>query len=148
MVETSVKLEEQSVQLYERLAEKIPESSIKKIFKLLGDEEKQHVAIFSQMAGRITYEMALEYKQEHIDALLEHFRTKIISPEKMGEKIRELKDVDSIFKFAISIELDHIMFYTEIKEFLRKEDKELVNDLIEEERRHFLKLMQYRKSLS
>ena len=50
--------------------------------------------------------------------------------------------------FAIRREIDSINYYNEIKSFVPEEQRNLVEEIIEEERRHFLKLSEFKKKLT
>jgi hypothetical protein len=66
----------------------------------------------------------------------------------MQEKeLPAVKDTFSAIKFAIQRELDSILYYQEIKKFVTKDQHDLIDGIIEEERRHFLKLSKFLKKL-
>ncbi len=143
----SVQLEEKNRKLYQELAARVTDKASKELFLVLSKEEDKHVEIFNLMLGDVTYNLAPDSNDDRMALLLQHFQRKILPPEVMKQKLSELKSLESIFEFAIRIELDHITFYTEIKSHLIKDHQFYINTIIDEERKHFLRLQQMRRSL-
>ena len=61
--------------------------------------------------------------------------------------MEEISDVESAIDFAIGAELKSIQYYHEIKELVPKKHYDKIDRIIEEERKHFLKLSEIEKRL-
>ena len=58
-----------------------------------------------------------------------------------------ITDTLSAIDFAIRRELDSILYYHEIKEFIAKDQHESIDKIINEEREHFKMLSEMKKRL-
>jgi rubrerythrin len=56
------------------------------------------------------------------------------------------KDLAGAIEFAIRKELDSILYYHEIKSFVEEHQHKMVDGIIAEERKHFVKLKGLQKS--
>jgi rubrerythrin len=56
-------------------------------------------------------------------------------------------DAEAI-QIALGAEKDSILFYSEMREFVRRSDRELITKIIEEERSHLRQLSELKRSLS
>ena len=59
---------------------------------------------------------------------------------------RVASDAETI-QIALGAEKDSILFYSEMREFVRRSDRELISNIIEEERSHLRQLSELRESL-
>ena len=67
--------------------------------------------------------------------------------EVLDKEISEIKDTLLAINFGIQRELDSILYYHEIKEFVPKNQHSLIDKVIDEERKHFSKLSELRKKI-
>ncbi|MFA5337607.1 MAG: hypothetical protein WC330_04685, partial [Candidatus Omnitrophota bacterium] len=67
---------------------------------------------------------------------------------KTGELVaRKIQDIKEAVQFGIEIELDSINYYQEIKRFVPDYQKNTIDKIVDEERGHFLKLSNIKKTL-
>ena len=72
----------------------------------------------------------------------------VFSKEKTGGLMaKKVKDVKEAVQFGIEAELDSINYYQEIKRFVPDYQEDAIEKIIEEERSHFLKLSDIKKTL-
>ncbi|MGB7055478.1 MAG: hypothetical protein WBE28_09185, partial [bacterium] len=64
----------------------------------------------------------------------------IFTPKRMEQEMSKIKDASSALRFAIDRELDSILYYQEVKNLIPQNQRGLIDNIIEEERRHFVKL--------
>lgn len=69
----------------------------------------------------------------------------IFTNEVLDKEISRVKDTPSAINFGIQRELDSILYYHEIKNFVPKSQHKLIDKIIDEERKHFSKLTRLRK---
>ena len=60
---------------------------------------------------------------------------------------KKVKDAKEAIQFGIEVELDSINYYQEIKRFIPDYQQDTIEKIIGEERSHFLKLSDIKKTL-
>lgn len=94
------------------------------------------------------YEMVDSYPGEY-EAYLHAFADEhVFSKEKTGHLMaKKVKDAKEAIQFGIEVELDSINYYQEINRFVSDHQKDTIEKIVEEERNHFLKLSDIKKTL-
>jgi len=72
----------------------------------------------------------------------------IFIKESQEKELAIIKDTASAIDFAIQRELDSILYYQESKQFVHENQQKLIDDIINEERKHFAVLSDLKKSLN
>lgn len=120
------------------------------ILERLADEEIRHRDVFKEMKKKTQYVSYPEsYPGEYMKYLRGFIDKKVIfkdEPEKT--ELVMSKDPSSILDFAIQRELDSILFYHELKSFLPESQKNVIDQLISEERSHFQTLSRLKQKYS
>jgi rubrerythrin len=146
VLDFAVQFEKLSVNFYDSLASLMKSSSLKELFSLFAGEEAKHIAVFQKMiteADRASYDK--KSIPEHVGYLHHFINTGLFSKEILSEKLKRVRDIESTFEFIMSMELDQILFYNEIRDSLLEKDKGLIDEIIVEERRHFVRVMQLKQ---
>ncbi len=86
------------------------------------------------------YEPFESYPGEYFSYLRAYADNIIFTPQRMEEEMKKITDAASALKFAIGRELDSILYYQEVKNLVPKNQRNIVDKIIEEERKHFMKL--------
>jgi rubrerythrin len=71
----------------------------------------------------------------------------IFKKDELEKEVKKISDSLAAADFGIRRELDSILYYQEIKSFVPDKDSYLIDDVIGEERKHFIKLSQMKKEL-
>jgi rubrerythrin len=69
----------------------------------------------------------------------------IFTKEAMDKELVNVKDTVSALDFAIKRELDSILYYHEIKKLVSTAQHDALEQIIEEERKHFFLLTEMKK---
>ena len=69
----------------------------------------------------------------------------IFSQEAFEKKLNEIQDAAAALEFAIGVEWDSIHYYQELKGMVPERSRAQLNELIGEERKHFVKLVKLKK---
>lgn len=137
----ALKIEENGIKFYREYAQKEENSKAKEVFSYLAEEEVIHKKLFGEMLSKIEkYEQEESYPGEYFEYLRSYVDGVIFNKEKIDKEISQIKDTLSAIDFAINRELDSIFYYSEIKNLVSKNQRDSINKIIEEERKHFLKL--------
>ena len=146
LLRAAAELEKKGESLYRAIAEKIKDKNIVQIFYTLADEEQSHAKIIKHKL--MTMVRAKLYDNTtYAQQLLNFMNARIYPLEVMAKKLRRIADPESVFELAISVELDSILFYQDLKNELPEDCAHIIDTLLAEERRHFHRLLQL-KSIS
>jgi rubrerythrin len=144
----AVRIEENGFAFYNRYAGTLPQGNSRDMFSFLADEERKHIAIFSGMLDEIDeFKQALNYPDQYFAYLQSYADNLIFKKGELEKEIANIKDAAAAIDFGIRRELDSILYYQEIKSFVPDKDSHLIEDVIGEERKHFIKLSQFKKKL-
>lgn len=143
---TAMKMEEMNAKLYGELSKKLKDKDAANLFDFLAQEEEKHKKIFAVKLSENKEILSDQAMPDHIQVLLYYYKQQLYTPDVLQDKLAKLTSLENIFEFAISMELDHILYYQEIKSSIVKPEQFIVDSVIDEERRHFLRLVQYRKA--
>jgi rubrerythrin len=139
----AIRIEENGERFYRGMAKKLNDAETKSLFSTLADQEVKHKEIYEEMVSKIEdYEPIESYPGEYFSYLRTYADNIIFTPQRMEEEMNKIKDVPSALKFAIDRELDSILYYQEVKNLVPEDQRAEIDKIIEEERRHFLKLTQ------
>ena len=144
----AIKIEENGEKFYRQMAIKLPDKKVKELFAFLADEEVKHRATFSAMLSKFEdYKPAESYPGEYFAYLKAYADNLVFGFGKFDEDIADIENAESALQFAIGKELDTIMYFQEMKNLVPESERKRINAIIEEERRHVVKLSELKRSL-
>jgi rubrerythrin len=142
----AIETEKTTRDLYDKIAIMAKDNDIKNLFKILADSEDKHRMKFSERLSEIRAESEIPALDINLKSLIYYFSTNLFSREILNEKLRRLKDVEGIFEFAMGIELDHVLFYSETRSIVAASEHNFIDEIINEERAHFVHLLQLKRA--
>ena len=150
LVETAVQIEKNGAAFYEAMGQSGREGSVREMASFFAGEERKHIKIFQEMLSSVGEPQPIEtYPGEYllyVKALADqHIFTKEQDAQELARKASS--DMEAI-DFALGIERDSILFYSEMKNFIRKSSQGMVDKIIEEERRHLRQFADLKKQIS
>ncbi|MBU4445175.1 MAG: ferritin family protein [Candidatus Marinimicrobia bacterium] len=144
----AIKIEENGEKFYRQMVTKLPDKKVKELFTFLADEEVQHKATFSAMLSKFEdYKPAESYPGEYFAYLKAYADNLVFGFGKFDEDIANIENAETALQFAIGKELDTIMYFQEMKNLVPESERKRINAIIEEERRHVVKLSELKRSL-
>ena len=150
IVEFAIRIEENGVNFY-RFAEQLArQEEAKKLFTSLAAAEVAHKRIFEGIFAKMDKSTPPEsYQGEYAAYLRAYVDNNIIfTKEVMDKELAKVKDTLAAFDFAIKRELDSILYYHEIKRLVPEAQHATIEQIIEEERKHFSDLTDMKKRFS
>jgi rubrerythrin len=148
IVQFAVQIEENGEQLYRHAAQLSSNDATNELFTHLANEELQHKQMFMQMLSAIgSYRPIESYPGEYLAYLTSYVNTIIFSDE-IKRKVPQLRDALSVINFGIQRELESMLFYHDIKQYVPSSQHEIIDQIIEEERSHFSKLVSLKEHYS
>jgi len=144
----AIRIEENGEKFYRQMVQKFEDPKVKELFSYLADEEIKHKKTYEEMVSKIEkYEPFETFPGEYF-AYLRAYADKIIFTQKeLDEEIAKIKDINAALDYAINAELDSILYYQEVKNFVSENQRSTIDKIIEEERRHFVKLSEIKRTI-
>jgi len=144
--EFAIKIEENGEYFYRKVSEKFDDTNIKSLFVDLANQELEHKKVFENMEARLgNIKISESYPGEFFNYMDEYLK-EVIFPESVKSEIEKVDTLDRALNYAIEVELKSILYYKEIIELISEVDKKLIKDIINEERKHFIRLSEAKAS--
>lgn len=143
ILEAAIRIEENGEVFYREAARKTKDEEIRKMFEFLANEEVKHRRIFSELLSQTDEPKTSEtYPDEYMEYLKVFADQHVFNKENAGLfKVKLIKTPKQAVKIALKAELDSILFYLEAKNLIPSGSFEAVDKIVEEERRHYLRLL-------
>ncbi|MGV8058721.1 MAG: ferritin family protein [Smithellaceae bacterium] len=150
IVEIAIRIEENGANFYKFAEQIVKQEDAKKLFTHLATAEIVHKKIFEGIFAKMEkYTPPESYEGEYRSYLRDYVDNNIIfTKETMDKELANVKDTLSALDFAIKRELDSILYYHEIKRFVPAAQHATLDEVINEERKHFSQLSEIKKRYS
>jgi rubrerythrin len=147
IVEIAIRIEENGANFYKFAEQIAKQEEAKQLFAHLALEELNHKKTFEGIFAKLDKTNPPEsYDGEYSAYLRDYVDNNIIfTKEAMNKELAKVKDTAGALDFAIKRELDSILYYHEIKRFVPANQHATLDQIIEEERKHFAKLSEVKK---
>ena len=144
----AIRIEENGEKFYRFAGKLAGDEEIKRTFDYLADEEVKHKKTFTKLLSGMTKDVSFDnYSDEYFDYLRHYVDNVIFTEEQLEKQQKEVKDVLSAIKFAMQKELDSVLYYHEVEKFISDNQKNLIEEIITEERKHYATLSEMKKNL-
>jgi rubrerythrin len=152
ILEMAVRIEENGLGFYKAASASTESQQIKELFDYFIIEEVKHVELFEALKEAITDGVPSDYNDPYlaeeslyINALAD---SSIFTEGDDGIKLaKSIKGDDEAIDFAIQIEKDSILFYLELINMVRDDDRATVKTILSEERKHIAKLTELKLNM-
>jgi rubrerythrin len=147
--DVAVRIEQNGESLYRHACTLTDDAKIKDLFALLADEEVKHRKTFEGMQSKVEdYQPPEKYPGEYCSYLRAYADDIVFPSERMESELARITDVGGAIEFAVQREIESILYYLEARGFVSERQRDQVDKIIDEERRHYLRLMDIKKVLS
>lgn len=148
IVEVAMRIEQNGGTFYGLLADKITDPLVKDLFLSLAAEEKKHFETFKEVLSRANLweplgSYAPEYR-DYMECLASQSVFTIVEPQRFEKFATTPKDA---IIHAQRMEKDSIIFYYEMRGYVPVAERDIIEKLIDEERKHFVQLVEIEKKL-
>ncbi len=142
MVDIAVQLEQNGYAFYQGAANLAHLEEVKRLLDFLAKEEQRHESAFQSMQPEEgEHRPAPEYpgqKSAYIQALLEE---RLLPSDEVVDKVLPgLKSDAEVLEFALGFEKDTILFYYEMRHMMGGAHREIMDDILEQEKLHVERL--------
>lgn len=141
VVKFAIEKEQESFELYQKLATQVDVIEVRAIFEVLAREETKHKDFYSTMLAGVANEQSPgvreddEYKA-YMDELIASGRRTV------ALTAADFKDVKKVLDYAIAREQDSVLFYSSLKHFVTADAGVKIDAIIREEEKHAAILLQ------
>jgi len=147
--EVAVQIEQNGEKLYRHAVNVTDDPKMKDVFNYLAEEEVKHRGLFEALAEKVEhYQPPEAYPGEYCSYVRAYAEGIVFSPEKMEQELAKIKSAGDAVEMGIQREIESILYYLEIKSFVPKNQWEDVDRIIEEERTHYLRLVDLKRDLT
>ncbi len=150
LMDIAIGIEETGVYFYSTFKDKFKDESFKQIFQFLADEELRHKDVFLGMLKELKDTKGV-FTEEYYAYLKAIGTTRVFANKDDIDNIAPtLTQPLDIIKIAMDAERDSIVWYSELKEIYKKDakSKDILEKIINEERKHVLTLLDLKEKLS
>lgn len=141
ILQFAIRIEDNGELFYKTVADRIDLKEVKELFKALAAEEHKHKAAYESMLSTIEqYDPPETYPGEYYDYLRAYADNHVFPRTKLQKEIEGITNAEAALNFAIARELESILYYQELKNIVPESEKSKIDSIIEEERRHYVKL--------
>lgn len=139
----ALNIEQNGETFYKAAARKAQDAQVKALLEELAVQERQHYRVFEKLsshAGEPPAQSAAEWDQydQYVQAALDNALFQ--GPDKSLAAAEGLKDEREALRMALGFEKDTLLFFYDLRDLLAEGDQELVNRIIQEEKRHARRL--------
>lgn len=137
IAEIAVRIEENGHDFYIAAAEMTENENVKKMFLGLAQKEESHIAAFKHLLSKVEFEHT-EFDLESSGDYLQHQADTHIFQKKDSGKILAASITNSkeAIKIAHQFEIESVEFYTSLLKRVQSNAKNMVANIIEEEKQH------------
>lgn len=148
ILQFAMRLEDVGERFYLDVAKYSSDSKIIDLFNQLANAEAMHKKIFERFLSRADlFQYPESYSVEYLEYFYYYLDNKVFFTNEKKPPLSESFNILEAFDFAIQMELDSVMFYQELIQFVPVEDNKTIESIIAEERKHFIKLSEAKKNL-
>lgn len=145
----AMKIEENGKTFYKHASTVTDDAKMKDMFNFLAGEEVKHRTTFEGMLSKIEhYEPPERYPGEYFAYLRAYAEGLVFSPEKLQAEMAKVTDAATAVEFAVQREIESILYYLEAKGLVPESQKDEIDRILDEERGHYLKLVEVKKNLN
>jgi len=149
LIDIAIGIERNGAAFYHSLAKSTGNEIAKAAYQYLAGEELKHIQVFQSMLGSVAdYRPPDTYTEEYDLYLRALIDSRVFTDDQTAYEMaqRVTSDAEAI-QIALGAEKDSILFYSEVRDLVRRSDRELINKIIEEERSHLRQLSELKGSL-
>jgi rubrerythrin len=148
-LEVAIRIEENGRKFYLHAVDIADDPKMKEFFKFVADEEGRHQKSFEGMLAKAEHTHHPEtHPGEYCEYVKAYADNLVFPPEKVDAELGRIKTVEDALEFALQREIESILYYLEMKNFMPESHREMMDQVIDEERRHYLKLMEAKRNLN
>jgi rubrerythrin len=148
VLQVAVRIEENGFSFYETLMLNATRPDLKAAYDYLAGEEKVHKQVFLKLMEAAGKDYAVEsYPGEQAAYVKALADSVVFTPEKTKELASSMPDDMKALDTALGFEKDSIVFYSEVRNLVREQDRRFVDSVIDQEKHHIKRILDLKQML-
>jgi len=148
VVDMGIEKEKKRRDFYDLVAKSFQEEASKKLFLRLRDWEVTHIKKFTEIKESLgETEAAESYPGElsaYMRSLVDDKLYNQVTPQEFSQNVKSVLDA---IQYGLGFEKDAILFFSEFKAYASDTHKEVIEQLINEEKQHIIYLVNLKKEM-
>lgn len=147
LIDIAIGIEETGYYFYSQFREKMEDKAFREIFGFLAEEELRHKDIFERMLSNLPDKSGY-FTEEYYSYLRALGNSRVFrNREDVDKIIPKIDTITEIIDLGLDAERDSILWYTELREMYQddRDSTTILNNLINEERRHVVTLLELKE---
>jgi rubrerythrin len=147
--EVAIQIEKHGEKFYRYAVGLTGDPKIKDVFNYAAGEEAKHRKLFEAMAGKVgaDYKPPESYPGEYCNYVRAYSENIVFPEDKLEKQFKGVKNLADAVEFAIQKEIESMLYYLEMKNFVPQSQRAEVDRIIEEERKHYLRLTDLKRTI-
>lgn len=147
--EVALQIENHGERFYRHAVTLTDDPKTKEVFSFAADEEAKHRKLFEAMAAKVEkdYQPPESYPGEYCNYVRAYADNLVFPEQEPDAQFSGIKNVEDAVEFAIQKEIESILYYLEMKNFVPAPQRDEVDRIIEEERKHYLRLSDLKRTI-
>lgn len=147
LINVAIREEQTGATYYRALAEAAESEELHDFALEVAEMEDEHEQKFKDLRERVgDYEPVGDYEDEYTDYMEYMCRGRIFPADREGQELaRQQESEQQAIETAMEMERNTLLFYHELLPFVPEEDRELLDDIIAEERQHVTDFAKYKR---
>jgi rubrerythrin len=150
IMDIAVRIENQGVVFYTACLQSAGNAEVRDVFNFLIDKENEHIEVFRRMKTEVEDEPLPEDYPGETKSYMDSFVKNEVfhRPEDAPQNGSHMDDPYKTIDFAIDFEKRSILFYSGMKQLVRRSESQKINDVIAQEHGHIRRLLELRRNLT
>jgi len=152
LIEIALGIERNGVAYYSSLGESATNASLQETYSHLADMEREHIKIFQKMldsAGNYQLPYAGEAAEEYELYLKALVDSTVFTDDKVARQMaQKAANPAEAIQLALGAEKDSILFYSEMRDLVPKQDRPIIDKIINEEKSHVRQLSSLKREFA
>lgn len=149
LIQNAQRLEVNGEKFYREWARKAVGEEEKRFFLHMADEEARHRRLFENLEAQMTDKpMDLNVSDDYRGYMQAFTDETLFNETVYGREMESVTTLAAAVEFAMRQELDSLLFYLELKVFVHHEQEKVIEEIINEERRHYVSLLKLKRELT
>ena len=148
IVTVGIEKEKKRRDFYDAVSKKFQEQEMKNLFEKLRDWESEHIEKFQAIKKDISDAQSLESysgeQQSYMQALINE---ELYEGGSLDDFMKNVSSPRSAIQYGMRFEREAILFFSQLKDFLREPQHETIQKLVNEEKQHLIYLAELSKKI-
>ncbi len=149
LIDIAIGIERKGASYYDSLAKSTKDVMARGAYKYLSDKEREHIEVFQNMLSSVDeYQPPETYTEEYALYLKALVDSAVFSDDQVAREMAQRVGSDAeAIQIALNAEKDSILFYSGMRDLVRRSDREVVDKIIAEEKSHLMQLSDLKRKI-